>query len=280
MCVDPRLEGLCARARRPPPSVAVVAAHPDDETIGAGAALRRWSAACRVIHVTDGAPRERRFYPASAAQLPREEYALLRHKEAARALALAGVDSAHIACLGHRDQEAMFGLAEIAERLATVLSDAKPDVIVTHAYEGGHPDHDATAFAVHAAVEIVRQLRPGATPLVVEMTGYHDRAGATVRGEFLPHPATDEAVVDLTGEERRQKRSMLEAFASQRDVLAPFAEAIRVERFRVAPRYDFAEPPHDGPLHYEAADLGPSGATWRAFARAAARSLGLSRKAQ
>jgi N-acetylglucosamine malate deacetylase 2 len=37
--------------------VAVVVAHPDDETIGCGAILRRLPLV-RLVHVTDGAPRD------------------------------------------------------------------------------------------------------------------------------------------------------------------------------------------------------------------------------
>ncbi|MCL2447849.1 MAG: PIG-L family deacetylase [Polyangiaceae bacterium] len=281
MSTDPRFEGLCAPGGRAVPSVAVVAAHPDDETVGAGAQLRRWAAACpacHVIHVTDGAPHERRFHPPSALNLAREEYALLRRSEAVRALALAGLGAAQIACLGQRDQEVVFSLVEIAERLAGVLVELMPEVIVTHAYEGGHPDHDATAFAVRAAVGLARERRAGAPPLIVEMTGYHDRRGETVRGEFLPRAETDEAILELTADDGLHKRSMLETFASQRQVLQPFMAETSVERFRVAPVYDFTAPPHEGALHYESADLGPPAATWRAFAKAAARTLGLARR--
>ena len=48
------------------------------------------------------------------------------------------------------------GVVEVAreQALARVLRPllAGTRVVVTHAYEGGHPDHDAVAFAVHAAV--------------------------------------------------------------------------------------------------------------------------------
>jgi LmbE family N-acetylglucosaminyl deacetylase len=52
--------------------------------------------------------------------------------------------------LGIPDQAASLGLAGLARRLAVQLAASGAEVVVTHAYEGGHPDHDATAFAVHA----------------------------------------------------------------------------------------------------------------------------------
>ena len=33
----------------------------------------------------------------------------------------------------------------------------QPDVVLTHPYEGGHSDHDSTAFAVHLAAGILRR---------------------------------------------------------------------------------------------------------------------------
>ena len=45
-----------------------------------------------------------------------------------------------------------------------VLDDVRPDVVLTHAYEGGHSDHDATAFAVHLAAGVMRR-EGGKAPL-------------------------------------------------------------------------------------------------------------------
>ena len=59
--------------------VLVVAAHPDDETIGAGGMLGRM-ANPYVLHVTDGAPRNPDFARA-AGYRSREEYARARRRE-------------------------------------------------------------------------------------------------------------------------------------------------------------------------------------------------------
>jgi hypothetical protein len=48
------------------------------------------------------------------------------------------------------------------------------------------------------------------------------------------------------------------------------------EKFRIAPSYDFRQPPHAGRLFYENFDWGiRSGAQWRALARAALTEPGL-----
>jgi N-acetylglucosamine malate deacetylase 2 len=272
MRADPLLERLCAPQAQEPPSTLVVVAHPDDETIGAGARIASISGNCRVVYVTDGAPADRRFVPETFAGMSRAAYARMRRDEAVRSLALAGVDPSHIASLDVRDQEAAFDLVSIAQHLAATIIGMRPAVVVTHAYEGGHPDHDATAFAVHAALLLGRGFS-GAEPTLVEMTSYHDRGGATVRGEFLPLGRAREVTLELTESERKRKRAMLAAYETQRGVLAAFK--IDVERFRLAPTYDFGAPPHEGRLHYERFGFAVAGSMWRAFARAAMKKLSL-----
>jgi LmbE family N-acetylglucosaminyl deacetylase len=265
------LDRLCgAREALALGSVLLVAAHPDDETIGAGGRLARLGAAFTIVHVTDGAPVDRRFFPSSAARLSRPAYARTRRDEALRALALARIPASRVISFGVRDQESAFEMEAIADRLAGLWDELRPALVVTHAYEGGHPDHDATAFAVHAAAALPLTHIPAP---IIEMTSYHDQGDATVRGEFLPSVGARERTVVLEEEERKQKRAMLSAFVTQREVLGAFHS--ENERFRLAPRYRFERPPHDGRLHYERFGFELSGAIWRALAGSARKKLGL-----
>ncbi|HEX6534304.1 MAG TPA: PIG-L family deacetylase [Gemmatimonadaceae bacterium] len=250
------------------PRTLVVCAHPDDETIGAGArlaALRGAVVAC----VTDGSPADTRDARALGFA-GRHDYLRARRRERADALALAGVDAARIVDLGVVDQRASLALEPLALRVEALLERFRPEVVLTHPYEGGHPDHDAAAFAVHAAVARLRAAGAPA-PVVLEMTSYHARGAELVTGEFLDDALLDAGAactVELDAAERAMKRGMLDRYASQRRMLDRFP--VRRERFRVAPRYDFTRAPHAGRLWYEWFGWGGmTGERWRALAASA-----------
>ncbi|AUX25466.1 hypothetical protein SOCEGT47_060130 [Sorangium cellulosum] len=258
----------------PAPRCLVVVAHPDDETIGLGARLGRLDPV-EVVHVTDGAPHDRRFLPPGLAGVGRERYMALRREELARALAIGRPSAPRLRCLGAADQEAIEEAPRLARELLDLFERARPEVVITHPYEGGHPDHDAAALAVHAAALLAR--RDGAAaPRIVEAASYHAAPGHLVVGEFLPHPgALEEVALRLSDEEAARKRAMLACFVSQRETLAPFGAEI--ERFRPAPAYDFRRPPHEGTLHYERLAFPIDGARFRELAAGALARLGLGR---
>lgn len=55
-------------------------------------------------------------------------------------IGLAGIAAAQADQLDIPDQQASFRLRELAETLAARLSALRPRIVVTHAYEGGHPE--------------------------------------------------------------------------------------------------------------------------------------------
>lgn len=216
-------------------------AHPDDEILGCGALLSRLRNST-IVHVTDGAPKRGADVVRAGFQTP-GDYAAARRREAEAALAFAGVDASRLIGLGIDDQEVSLHLPAVARRLEQLIVDA--DVVLTHAFEGGHSDHDAVAFAVSMARNVAA---PSAE--LVEMPFYYGDDKGWVRQHFLPHPAAASPWVEELDEPARElKRRMIEAHASQRETLASFS--LEREQFRPAPAYDFRRRPHAGPLLYE-----------------------------
>jgi LmbE family N-acetylglucosaminyl deacetylase len=260
---DPRLGRIDATR------VAAVFAHPDDETIGCGAQLARLNGSSVVI-VTDGAPRNlhdaNRLGFATA-----EEYAAVRLRELAAALGIAGVRAGQVISLGVPDQEAPFRLVQISLMLTELLARRVIRSVITHAYEGGHPDHDATTFCVHAAAALRRREHHDIG--IIEAPFYSLGAHGVVRQVFAGSRCEAALALRLTAEQRELKGRMVAAHRTQREVLARFA--LDVERFRPAPRYDFSRPPNGGRLLYERYQWGLDGPRWSGLARSMRERLGL-----
>ena len=172
---------LHSLARRLPTGcpVALVVAHPDDEVIAAGASLHLLTNLL-LVHVTDGAPRGLNDAARAGFSSP-EAYAAARRAELSQALRVARCAATRIG-LAIPDQDASKNMPGIARSLAGLFAQHGTQVVITHAYEGGHPDHDATALAVHAAAGRV-------SGGVIEFPGYYAAPdGSLVTGEFLPGP--------------------------------------------------------------------------------------------
>ncbi|WP_426955077.1 PIG-L deacetylase family protein [Muricoccus radiodurans] len=247
--------------------VAIVVAHPDDETLGAGAVLPLFRRLL-LVQVTDGAPQN--LSDARAAGFDTaSDYAAARQRELDAALSIGGA-RAERATLGAPDQGASLDMAGLARSLAARLRDHGAQAVLTHAYEGGHPDHDAVAFLARAAATLLARM--GEAPALIEMPFYHAAPEGWTIGRFLPGgPAA--TVLALTPEEVARKRAMLAAFATQAATLAQFP--VGEEFFRPGPAHDFTAPPHEGTLLYERYPWGMDGARWRHLAAEARRTLDL-----
>ena len=242
--------------------VALVVAHADDETLWAGGALPRLSGLI-LIHLTDSAPADM----ADAARLgfaSRTAYARARAEELAAALAVLEVRPERRA-YGIPDKEAVEHLPDLVARLADDLKDVA--AILTHPYEGGHPDHDTAALAVRRAAERIGG-RTGRMPALAEFACYHQHAGARRFGRFWPDAGCPEAARPLDPAERGRVARALAAPRSPAAVIDGWCP--QAERWRAAPAYDFTAPPPPGSSLYDGFGWSITAAQWRRLAGAAA----------
>ena len=230
--------------------VAIVVAHPDDETLAAGGSMHLLPD-LTIVHVTDGAPRTLDDARREGFADPLD-YASARRGELFAALREAGIRANHTEFM-IGDQQASLQMPRIVHAIRSFMERTGIRTIITHAYEGGHPDHDAVARAVQLAAPDER----------LEYPGYHAAPdGSLVTGRFLPGP--DGVTIQLTPAEQDRKRAMLSCFRTQSDILSRFGTA--AEQFRPAPVYDFRHPPHPGRLNYENWGWDMTGARWRELA--------------
>ena len=252
--------------------IVIVAAHPDDELIGLGSLLAHFQEIRAIVHTTDGAPRTGPDVRNAGADTWLE-YAQLRRDEFRATLQAGEISPDRAICLWRPDQQAAFRIPQLALRLTSIFTRLRPRFVFTHSYEGGHPDHDSTAAAVHYAVACLR--RAGSrSPRVLEFASYHASEGGIEAEAFLQHSRAPFEHRALDEAERLAKRKLLSAYASQRSVLSQFP--LCYEPVRAAPEYDFSSPPHPGTLFYERLDWGMNGREWRRLAWAAQRRLSLS----
>ena len=220
----------------------LIVAHPDDESISCGGLLQRIEQPS-VVFATDGAPEDEYFWRKYGS---RTAYARLREDEARAALQAVGVTAVEF--LSHRvptplvDQRLYKSLAAAFAAVSNIIEQLRPQCLLTLAYEGGHPDHDAVSF-LSAQLGKVHSLPVWETPLYHRSPSGHGiyQKFVVESGEVIEH--------QVKGSELDAKMRMLACYKSQFDALPSFRPEL--ERFRPQVQYDYSHRPHAGKLNYE-----------------------------
>ena len=219
----------------------VLVAHPDDEVIVCGALMQQMEKAV-VVFATDGAPRDEGFWRQYGT---RRAYAEVRRREAQLALRIAGATpfflGDHVES-GIADQELFRNLPAAVAAVEKIVAQLRPQCILTVAYEGGHPDHDAACFIAG----IVGQ-RAGVP--VWESPLYHRSAAGAAVTQTFPIATGSEVELRVENGPLRKKIEMLNLYRSQGLQLDGFQP--QVETFRPLADYDFNQPPLPWKLNYE-----------------------------
>ncbi len=219
----------------------LLVAHPDDEVIAAGALMQRMKKPI-VVFATDGAPRSDFFWRQYGS---RENYAEVRKKEALEALRIVGAEPIFLwehVDGGIVDQELFLRLSAAIPAFEKIVAETKPNGLLTIAYEGGHPDHDAACFiASHVG-------KRGRIP-VWESPLYHRDANGEPVVQAFPNPNGSEIQSTVEGEPLQRKLAMVKAYESQKGIVESFHPVVEV--FRPVEEYDFSQPPLPWKLNYE-----------------------------
>ena len=182
--------------------ILVLAAHPDDEVLGAGGSLALASArgsAVRIWIATDGAAQE------GAREEGAEAYAARRRQEAHQAAGVLGVSVPVFG--GFADRSLATDSETLESAVREQLLDFQPDLVLGPSPAEIHPDHRALSEALYRAVASSRPEDPD-----------HDRfrflrlAFYEISQPFLPN-----ALVDIAGVAGR-KNAALREYASQQTV--------------------------------------------------------------
>ncbi len=170
------------------------------------------------------------------------------------------------------DQDAAKSLPDLARKLASLFDVEDIVLVLTHPYEGGHPDHDSASFATRAACRLLEREGKSA-PGVVEFTSYHQGPEERVYNDFVREPGARVLDITLAPEDAARKARMFACHTSQLSTLGPFTT--QFERFRAAPSYDYARLPNGGRLLYEEWMLGLTGKEWLDLSTKALKALDL-----
>jgi N-acetyl-1-D-myo-inositol-2-amino-2-deoxy-alpha-D-glucopyranoside deacetylase len=173
------MEDTCMPATSDRPTLLLVHAHPDDESVATGGVIARAArSGHRVVLVTCTRGEEGEIHNLDERAV-RPRLGEVRTDELRRACAILGV--ARLEILGYRDS-GMAGspandhpdsfhrapLAQAADRMAALLLEERPAVVVTYGPDGtyGHPDHlkaHLTAASALRRLERERGWRPDKT---------------------------------------------------------------------------------------------------------------------
>src|SRR2546421_4057495 len=187
-------------------AVALVA-HPDDEVIAFGALLQQMKKAV-VVFATDGAPRDTHFWKQYGS---RKAYTRIRRQEACEALSIVGAQPIFLwerVKGGIADQELFKHLQAAVRAFEQIIAETRPDCLLTLAYEGGHPDHDAACFIAYNTGR--RMKMP-----VWESPLYYRRPDGSSATQTFPATTGKEIELKVEGPALEKKLRMFHTYKSQ-----------------------------------------------------------------
>jgi N-acetylglucosamine malate deacetylase 1 len=218
--------------------ILVLAPHPDDEVVGACAAITRARAAgdrIFCLYLTTGVPLRDVLWPWERRRHPGK---VIRRTDEAR-LAAKLLDIGFIAVAPWATRTLKDHWASARALIAETVKAERIDALWAPAFEGAHQDHDvanalASTFLEHLSVS--------------EFAEYNFAGGRVRSQEFVGTNGT-ETILQLTPDEQQLKRRALALYASEQRNLRHIG--VEREALRPLPRHDYSRPPHEGRLFWQ-----------------------------
>lgn len=164
-------------------NVFIVGAHPDDLEYSCAALMQAAKGNIWAAYITDGG-NGKKGLEAKIDSDGGEELRSVRVQESISAMQLLGVSNLEF--YGFEDLDTHNSIAKIIVRIYESLQRIKPDIMVTHTMEGGHPDHDITRFCAGEAAAWYKELS-GHQVEVWEFAGYNLFDGKVNYKNFIPN---------------------------------------------------------------------------------------------
>jgi LmbE family N-acetylglucosaminyl deacetylase len=199
----------------------VILAHQDDEVTFAGL-LQRLPANTQFLWTTNGDGLS------DGTGLSDKDYAEKRRLETIAAMKIAGVGEDRLRFLGHSEKEIYAKIASlddeapkfsqadvmsyfrgIASQVRAEVLAFKPDTIITHAWQGGQPEHDLTHYMAVRAASHLKKCR------IFEVPEYELAFSVFLRFPPWRHAPVHE--IHLNASEIAVKRAMFNCYETQKE---------------------------------------------------------------
>ncbi len=190
----------------PAGSVAIVAAHPDDEVLGCGGTAARLAAEGRAVHVLLMADGEGARTGRAAAGVAREKVAA-RGAAARRAGAILGCASVELLTFPDNRMDAV-ELLEVAQAVEAFVDRHRPSLVLTHHCGDLNVDHRI----VHEAVSVACRPQPG--HCVRELLFFEVPSSTEWRPRDAAAPFAPNWFVEISGT-LQKKLDALDAYATE-----------------------------------------------------------------
>ncbi|MCX7959041.1 MAG: PIG-L family deacetylase, partial [Deltaproteobacteria bacterium] len=200
-----------------------IIAHQDDELNYAGL-IQRLGRDTHIVWVTNG---DGLYFEMGVTP---EEYAEIRQKEAVNAASTVGIAEKNLKCLKFSEVEIYRRFAElnqkpdeirahrdyfgqIRDEVKKVIFEYEPDVVITDAWQGGHPEHDLTHFFTFCAIRDFER-ETGKKTDFIHLPEYEYTILIAMR--FHPLYRGERYRLYLNTEELEAKKRLIEAYPSQK----------------------------------------------------------------